>query len=302
MIIVGSHYALTPFEIRTISALYPNFMLFHDLEHIDKLQEISLASVRDEDNLIIKNLSGEQIDVADSLDALKQEGFRIITLEQFMENHLHKCFVQHGEYTSTKLDTIEPLPISSYVLKRVVDYLASFALLLLVWPIMLWAALKIKKQSPGPIFFTQSRVGLNGKDFTCMKFRSMHVNSHFDPYTQKNDTRIFEFGNFMRKTRIDELPQVFNVLKGDMHFVGPRAEWNILVDDYRTKLSYYDKRHFIRPGITGWAQVNYPYGQNLEDTRQKLMYDLYFIKNWTLVLEIKTMLMTVGTVLGKKGL
>ena len=124
----------------------------------------------------------------------------------------------------------------------------------------------------------------------------------FDPYTQKEDPRIFNFGNLMRKTRIDELPQLWNVLKGDMHLFGPRSEWNILVDNYEKDIPFYNERHLVAPGISGWAQVMYPYGSCVEDARQKLMYDLYYIKNWSVWLEIETLVRTVRVVLGKKGI
>ena len=166
---------------------------------------------------------------------------------------------------------------------------------------MVYSAWKIKKESPGNILFKQKRIGIRGKKFSCYKFRSMHEDSHFDPYTRKNDERIFPWGSTMRRMRIDELPQLFNVLRGDMHLIGPRAEWHILVDEYEKELPYYSERHLVRPGITGWAQVNYPYGKNIEDTRQKLMYDLYYIKYWNIWLEIKTALLTVKVVFKKMG-
>jgi len=124
----------------------------------------------------------------------------------------------------------------------------------------------------------------------------------FDHYTQENDPRIFKWGEIMRKTRIDELPQLWNVIKGDLHIIGPRAEWDELVKNYEKEWSFYHLRHLNAPGITGWAQVNYPYGKNLEDTYQKLMYDLYYIKNWSLWLEIKTIFKTVMVMVGRKGL
>ena len=138
-------------------------------------------------------------------------------------------------------------------------------------------------------------------EFGCCKFRTMHENSEFAKYTKKDDNRVFPFGKFMRKTRIDELPQYINVLKGDMHLIGPRAEWSILVSEYEKEIPYYNERHLVRPGITGWAQVNYPYGENLYDTKQKLMYDLYYIKHWSLWLEIKVVFKTIWIVLGRKG-
>jgi lipopolysaccharide/colanic/teichoic acid biosynthesis glycosyltransferase len=106
----------------------------------------------------------------------------------------------------------------------------------------------------------------------------------------------------MRKTRIDELPQLFNILKGQMSLIGPRAEWDILVENYEKEIPYYNLRHLIKPGLSGWAQVNYPYGANIEDTKQKLMYDLYYIKNWSLALELETMVKTLLVIFGKKGI
>jgi len=179
----------------------------------------------------------------------------------------------------------------------VIAFITPFALL-----ISLYVIYKIKRESPGSIFFTQSRVGLNGKKFTCYKFRSMHENSEFNPYTQDDDQRIFPFGNFMRKTRVDELPQFWNILKGDMHLIGPRAEWDILSEEYDSKIKNYKQRYLIRPGITGLAQVYYPYGRNIHDAKNKLQYDRLYINSWSIGLELKIIWKTVAVVLGRKGL
>ena len=191
-----------------------------------------------------------------------------------------------------------------YFIKRVVDYSIAIPLIVVTLPIVIYTVYKIKKESPdGPIFFKQKRAGLNGNRFTCYKFRSMKTDiDFFHKYTQDKDPRVFPWGEFMRKTRIDELPQLINVLKGDMHMIGPRAEWNRLAIEYAKKIPNYHLRHVVRPGITGWAQVNYPYGRDIEDTKKKLEYDLYYIKNWSLWLEIKTIIKTVLVVLGKQGL
>jgi lipopolysaccharide/colanic/teichoic acid biosynthesis glycosyltransferase len=121
-------------------------------------------------------------------------------------------------------------------------------------------------------------------------------------FASKDDPRIFKWGAFMRKTRIDELPQLWNVIKGDMHMIGPRPERKYWVDKFKETIPFYDQRHLIKPGITGWAQVNYPYGANEEDAYQKLLYDLYYIKNWSLWLEIKTIFKTIQVMVGGKGL
>ena len=192
----------------------------------------------------------------------------------------------------------------AYFQKRVVDFTLSTLLIIATIPIVALIVIRIKKESPGPIFFKQTRVGLHGKTFTCYKFRSMHIHetTKLGLYTQDQDLRIFPFGQFMRKTRIDELPQILNVIKGEMHLIGPRAEWDILSNQYEETIKDYQKRYIVRPGITGLAQVSYPYGRNSYDTEQKLGYDLEYIKNWSLISEIKIVLQTVGVVLGKKGL
>ena len=191
---------------------------------------------------------------------------------------------------------------TQYIQKRIIDVLLSSMLLLLSFPIIFYALYRIKKESPGPIFFKQTRIGLNGKPFTCYKFRSMHVNSEFNPYTQQNDYRIFPFGNIMRKMRIDELPQLLNVFKGEMHLIGPRAEWDILVKKYETIIPDYHDRHLVSPGITGLAQVCYHYGSNIKDTKNKLKYDRLYIESWSVELELKIILKTIAVVLGKKGI
>jgi lipopolysaccharide/colanic/teichoic acid biosynthesis glycosyltransferase len=189
-----------------------------------------------------------------------------------------------------------------YFQKRVVDVIVGGSLLLVSLPLSLYAISRIKKESPGSIFFKQSRIGLNGKAFTCYKFRSMHEDSQFNPYTQENDSRIFAFGNTMRKMRIDELPQLLNIVKGEMHLVGPRAEWDILVRDYEKIIPNYHNRHLVAPGITGLAQVCYPYGRNVEDAKEKLKFDMEYINNWSLWQEIKVIYKTVEVVVGKRGM
>ena len=221
-----------------------------------------------------------------------------------LEKYLHKIYIPKDGGDLSFLDEIKPFTKWQYFLKRVVDFSIAVPLAILTTPIMLYSAYRIKKESPDAgIFFTQNRIGKNGKPFKCIKFRTMRTDiEYFNPYTQENDPRIFKWGATMRKTRIDELPQLINVIKGDMHMIGPRAEWDELVKKYEKEWPFYHSRHLIAPGITGWAQVNYPYGQNLEDTYQKLMYDLYYIKNWSLWLEIKTIFKTIWVMVGGKGL
>jgi len=226
----------------------------------------------------------------------------VITIEDYLEKEFQKYYVP---FKSEKyFPVMKPYTKFQYLQKRVIDFLTGGTLFILAFPIMAYSAFRIKKESPdGPIFFTQYRIGKDGKPFKCYKFRSMRTDvEFFNHYTQDNDPRIFPWGAFMRKTRIDELPQLINVFKGEMHMIGPRAEWDELVKEYEKTFPFYHERHKVAPGITGWAQVNYPYGRNIEDTRQKLMYDFYYIKHWNFGLEIKTIIKTILVMLGKKGL
>jgi lipopolysaccharide/colanic/teichoic acid biosynthesis glycosyltransferase len=232
----------------------------------------------------------------DFLLYLEELNVKTIYIDEFITKHMDKLYIQNRE-----LENIKPCSYTQYIQKRVIDYIGAITISILALPIILYSIYRIKKESPGSIIYKQTRVGINGKKFTCYKLRTMHENSYHNPYTQSNDNRIFPWGRFMRKTRIDELPQLWNVIKGDMHLIGPRAEWDILVQKYEKDIPGYSKRYLLKPGITGWAQVNYPYGVNEHDAKQKLMYDLYYINNWSIFLDIKTLFKTVAVVLNKRG-
>ena len=187
--------------------------------------------------------------------------------------------------------------------KRAFDICFSLALLIVTSPVLLVTIICVRLESSGPAIFRQRRVGLNGDEFTLLKIRSMRLDAEKDGavWASKNDPRVTKVGRFIRKTRIDELPQLINVLKGDMSLIGPRPERMDFVRELSQKLPYYDVRHSVRPGITGWAQVLYPYGASLEDSRLKLEYDLYYIKHLSIMLEAKILLKTIGVILFPKG-
>ncbi len=192
------------------------------------------------------------------------------------------------------------------VSKRSFDIVASSTVLLFTWPLMLLAALAVYIESGfrGPIFYRQVRVGENWRLFQLTKFRSMRVDAESDGvarWAQKNDNRVTRTGAFMRKTRIDELPQLFNVLLGDMSFVGPRPERPIFVEQLSEKIPFYAERHRVKPGITGWAQICYPYGASEEDAAQKLQFDLYYVKNYSLFLDLLILLQTAEVVIWGRG-
>ncbi|WP_340587845.1 TIGR03013 family XrtA/PEP-CTERM system glycosyltransferase [Erythrobacter alti] len=191
----------------------------------------------------------------------------------------------------------------SSVAKRIFDILASGLLLLLTFPVIALFAMIVKLDSKGPAFFRQKRVGLYGQTFELVKLRSMRTDAEKDgaKWAEKSDPRITRVGSFIRKVRIDELPQVWTVLTGHMSFVGPRPEVPQFVEDLEDKLPYYAERHMVKPGITGWAQINYPYGASIEDSRHKLEYDLYYAKNYTPFLDLLIMLQTLRVVLWPEG-
>lgn len=190
--------------------------------------------------------------------------------------------------------------------KRVLDVIVCGALLLVSWPIMLMVALAIKIEDglSAPVLYKQYRVGQGNKNFNVLKFRSMRVDAEQDGeavWASENDSRVTRVGNFLRNSRFDELPQVFNVLAGQMSVVGPRPERPEFVCDLQENIPYYAERHVVKPGVTGWAQLKYSYGASEEDAIEKLQYDLYYIKNQTLLLDLMIILQTVEVVLWGKG-
>ena len=188
-------------------------------------------------------------------------------------------------------------------LKRFSDIVFSLTLLLCTLPLLLLTALAVRLDSPGPVLYRQKRIGLHGKEFSVYKIRSMRpdAESRGAVWADKEDPRVTRVGRFLRKTRIDELPQLVNVLRGEMSLIGPRPERPEFVRELSEKLPYYEVRHTVKPGITGWAQVCYPYGASVEDSRYKLEYDLFYIKHLSALLEAKIILKTIGVILFPKG-
>jgi exopolysaccharide biosynthesis polyprenyl glycosylphosphotransferase len=187
-------------------------------------------------------------------------------------------------------------------IKRAVDLVVATTGLVVVSPLLLATAIAVRVTSKGPIFFFQERIGRHEVPFTLCKFRTMKVGADkLGDYTQDKDPRLTPIGEFLRRSRLDEIPQLFNVIKGEMSIIGPRPEWSKLVADYESKVELYHYRHLVRPGITGWAQVNYSYGANLEDTIEKLKYDLYYVRYYSLLLDMSIVVKTFYTMLFGKG-
>lgn len=187
--------------------------------------------------------------------------------------------------------------------KRVFDLALASAFFLVLWPFMLLTAIAVKLESPGNVLYHQLRVGLNGKTFRIYKFRSMRQDAEKNGavWAQKNDARVTRVGAFIRNTRLDELPQLYNVLAGNMSFVGPRPERPEFVSELSVSIPFYDTRHKVKPGLMGWAQLKYPYGASVDDARNKLQYDLYYTKNHSFLMDMLIMIQTVEIILLGKG-
>ncbi len=245
------------------------------------------------------------------INHLHEKGFTdedILYVDEIFENVQKKIPILHIDEDNiekilqkNQIDEVKNLFYK--IIKRSIAITLSTAGLLITSPIILLSGIIIKFESKGPIFFKQKRIGKDGKIFILYKLRSMreHDPEEHSKYSSEDDPRITKYGKLIRKCRIDELPQFINVIKGDMNLIGPRAEWNKLVENYKKRVPYYDKRHEVRPGITGWAQVNYSYGENITDTIHKLQYDLYYIKNQSFFLDFKIALRTAKIMIGADG-
>lgn len=240
----------------------------------------------------------------EELMACKLQGVVITDALSFYERELKKA----------RLDLVQPSWIlysdgfkaskSRDISKRLFDILISLTLLLVLFPVLVLTALAVVLESGLPVLYSQTRVGMNGKPFRIFKFRSMRQDAEKEGkavWASQNDSRITRVGAFIRNTRLDELPQLYNVIRGDMSFVGPRPERPEFVSELNEKIPYYDTRHYVKPGLMGWAQLNYPYGASVEDARGKLEYDLYYSKNHSFIMDLLIMIQTVEVVLLGKG-
>ena len=236
---------------------------------------------------------------------LRLEGLPIFSYSDFLENFFF--FVPVHEIDNNWFIRAQGFSMlgSSTALrvKRFIDVIFAILLIVLSIPILLLASMMIALTSRGTILFKQNRVGINGSEFTLYKLRTMEMNAEKKgaEWAKDNDSRVFPVGKLLRKTRIDELPQCWNILRGEMSLVGPRPERPEFTHELSKDIPYYDLRHVVKPGLTGWAQVSYPYGSSAEDALKKLQFDLYYIKNYTLVLDLNIMLRTVLVMLRRSG-
>lgn len=273
-----------------------------DSEH--SLSAIAMAKGADEIVVAMDDRRGN-LPVRELLDC-KLRGVDIVDLLEFLERETGKI---HIDLVSPGWLIFSPgFRISTFrrLMKRLLDLLVGVIALLISWPIMLLVALAIKLEDGmrAPVIYRQHRVGHHGDVFDVLKFRSMHIDAEADGkavWAHKDDPRITRTGKIIRKLRFDELPQIFNVLLGHMSIVGPRPERPEFVAELGEKIPFYAERHTVQPGVTGWAQLKYPYGASVKDSEEKLCYDLYYVKNHSLMLDLMIILQTVEVILWGKG-
>ena len=255
------------------------------------------------DAIILRETSVELPDlVAQKLMTLQFTGVPTYTLELFHQVYWRKIPLYRLNQTWLFQEgfQIAREPVFERLKRISVIALAGFGLIVFA-PLFPFVALAIWLNDRGPIFFHQTRVGRNRVLFEAAKLRTMRPHAAGDSYTRENDDRITPVGRFLRASRLDEVPQLWNVLRGEMSLIGPRAEWLKLVEEYEHKIPCYHFRHLVKPGITGWAQVNYSYGASVEDTLRKLEYDLYYLRYYSLVLDASIVLKTIQVMLFGKG-
>ena len=243
--------------------------------------------------------------ITEKLLQYKLEGLQYYNYLEFYETYENKLPISHLSPKWFLENTGFEIYHNNFNLKakRLLDLLFALLIGIFAAPVIVLAAIIVKLESKGPIFFIQERIGEGNKKFNIVKFRSMTTDAEKDgpQWASKNDNRVTKFGKIMRATRIDELPQLWNVLRGEMSFVGPRPEREYFIQQLEKEIPYYNLRHTVKPGLTGWAQVMYPYGASIEDAYRKLQYDLYYIKHHSIPFDVKVLLKTVTIVIFGKG-
>ncbi len=310
MQILGQKYSFTSLEIQRLNKKFDTIttIAYKDKDPADVISQIENTLNNSTATIVLNTKAKVHNDIIKYLTNLKfkagNSSIKIISIEHFLEEYLHKCYIPENHNDLHYLDDIRRFTPQQRFFKRVVDIASALALFVVLFVVKFKVKKHMCQQSPGSLYFFQTRVGLNNQKFTIFKFRTMHMHdTESDVRTAtKHDDRVFEFGSKMRKNRIDEIPQVFNIFRGDISLIGPRPEWDKLVDEYESDIPYYNHRHIVKPGITGWAQVMLVEGRAKDDTRQKLMYDLYYIKHYSWKLDLKIVLKTIAVIFSKKGI
>lgn len=306
-LVVGNKVETQLAEIEYKKSLSPGSLETIDMESFNDDWEniLSRTNKSRPTGVILADEKGFSDEIIQALMHVRLSGTPILGLSDFYEQYMLKIPVQTLKDSWFIFSQGFSLLHHDVALKikRIADILISAIGLVVAIPLMLLVALVILISDGRPILYSQERYGQSKKRFKLTKFRTMIVNAEVAgaQWSQPNDQRVTPIGKFLRATRLDELPQLWNVLKGEMSFIGPRPERPDFVSTLEVKIPYYDLRHLVKPGITGWAQVMYPYGRSVEDALRKLEYDLYYIKNYSIALDVYILLRTIRTVFSKSG-
>lgn len=289
MIILGERYHFTEIETKILNKKFNSIdtILYKNFSTDENIKQ--LTNLLDNNRIIVLNTKATiELELLKYLTSLEKQGIEYLTIEKFMERYLDKIIITGTSFDIQYLEGIYQYTVSQKIQKRIIDFIGIVILLLPTLFALIYSFLKIKKESPGPLLFKQKRIGYNENEFICIKLRSMHLDSEIDgpKFAVDNDPRSFPWGATIRYTKIDELLQLWNVFVGDMHLIGPRPERKIWVQEFKKSIPYYNQRHIVPPGITGLAQIRYHYGSGEVDAKAKLEYDLFYIKNWSLKLEL----------------
>ena len=282
-------------NIESLDSLSQNFIF---IESIDQINNNILEKI---DGMIIEDPKGMDKKLVSNL---KKRGILILSDLDWCENFLYRIPPNLMKEESFSDGIFYPkINIVEYKMKRIIEFFISLLLIFITSPIVILSAFLIYKEDGGPIFYSQIRRGIYGNNFRIFKLRTMKIDSEKNgiQWSSANDPRVTKIGNLLRKTRIDELPQLISVISGDMNLIGPRPERPEIDNNLEITIPYYQSRYNIRPGITGWAQVNYPYGSSIQDCYNKLSYDFFYLRNFSILLDLIILFKTVRVVLDYKN-
>lgn len=308
LIITSYDYFLQKYDLGLLLKLYQRIILIPHSEDDEFILNQAVSPLLDKFEKI-HLVTNPQYDTRNrviyELVVQRNKSIKISTVFDFCETCLKKVYIPHNiNESNPTLNSLLTFKRRVRYPKKIIDIVTSTFLFFISLPIWILSYIRIKMQSPGPVFFRQERVGMYNRSFHCVKFRSMRLDAEASgaTFATRKDSRVFSYGAFMRMSRVDELPQIYNIFRRDLSLVGPRPERPVFTETFDETIPYYNIRHQVKPGITGYAQVMYPYGSGVYDARHKLMYDLYYIKNWSVQLELKIIFLTVWVILGRKGI